>query len=125
MISDLGKNIQRIRTKRNISLNKLARKSSVSGSTISKIENGVTDDLKTNTVIKIAKALNVSLEELVNDESIKNTYEVQDIINQFKYDDILFEGKVLSEDEIRLIELNLEVALKNVQIYRTKKVSND
>lgn len=38
MISDLGKNIQRIRTKRNISLNKLARISSVSGSTISKVE---------------------------------------------------------------------------------------
>ncbi|NFH01586.1 helix-turn-helix transcriptional regulator [Clostridium botulinum] len=79
MISDLGKNIQRIRTERNISLNELARKSSVSASTISKVENGVTDDLKTNTAIKIAKALNVSLEELVSNTSIENTYEVQEV----------------------------------------------
>ncbi|MBY6838760.1 helix-turn-helix domain-containing protein [Clostridium botulinum] len=120
MISDLGKNIQRIRTERNISLNKLARKSFVSASTISKVENGITDDLKTNTVTKIAKALNVSLEELVNDESIKNTYEVQDIINQFKYNNVLFEEKLLTKDEIKLIELNLETALKSIQLYRTK-----
>ena len=120
MISDLGKNIQRIRTERNISLNELARKSSVSASTISKVENGITDDLKTNTIIKIAKALNVSLEELVINTPIKNTYEVQDIINQFKYNDVLFEGKLLTKDEIKLIELNLETALKSVQIYRFK-----
>ncbi|MBN1076035.1 XRE family transcriptional regulator [Clostridium botulinum] len=120
MISDLGKNIQRIRTERNISLNGLARKSSVSGSTISKVENGVTDDLKTNTVTKIAKALNVNLEELVTNTPINKTYDIQDIINQFKYNNVLFEEKVLSEDEIRLIELNLEVALKSVELYRMK-----
>ncbi|OSA95734.1 UNVERIFIED_ORG: hypothetical protein B2H93_04750 [Clostridium botulinum] len=121
MISKLGKNIRKLRTARNISLNELARKSSISPSTISKIETGETDDLKVNTVIKVANALNISLDELVTNTPIKNTYDISDIINQLKYNDITFKAKVLSEDELKLIELNLEVALKSVQIYRIKQ----
>ncbi|HBJ1650399.1 TPA: helix-turn-helix transcriptional regulator [Clostridium botulinum] len=121
MISNLGKNIKKLRIERSISLNELARKSDISGSTISKIETGITDDLKTNTVIKIAKALNVSLEELVANPPIKNTYDISDVINQLKYNNITFNGRALSEDELKLMELNLEVALKSIQLYRTKQ----
>lgn len=63
----LGKNIKRIRQKRNLTQDKLARLADIPYTTITKIETGVIKQPSVLAVAKIAKALGVSLDELVED----------------------------------------------------------
>ncbi len=58
------KRLRQIRQARNLSLRDLERLSGVDYSSISKIETGDVEP-RLNTIIKIAKALNISLDELV------------------------------------------------------------
>lgn len=58
------KRLRQIRHARNLSLRELGRLSGVDYSSISKIETGDVEP-RLNTIIKIAKALNISLDELV------------------------------------------------------------
>ncbi|NFT08738.1 helix-turn-helix domain-containing protein [Clostridium botulinum] len=121
MVSILGQNIKRIRINRGIKTTQLSKRAKVGISTISQIESGSRQSLKSDTLNKIAEALNVSVEDLMHDKTDKKkSYDINYIINEMKENDITFEGKSLSKDEIKLIELNLEVALKSVQLYRLK-----
>ena len=61
----LGKNIKKIRKKRNLTQDKLARLSDIPYTSITKIETGVIKSPSIQTVAKIAKALNISLDELM------------------------------------------------------------
>ena len=63
----LGKNIKRIRQKRNLTQDKLARLADIPYTTITKIVTGVIKQPSVLAVAKIAKALEVSLDELVED----------------------------------------------------------
>ena len=63
----LGKNIKRIRQRRNLTQDKLARLADIPYTTITKIETGVIKQPSVLAVAKIAKALGVSLDELVED----------------------------------------------------------
>jgi putative transcriptional regulator len=61
----LGKNIKKIRQEKGFSQEKLARMTDISLNTLTKIESGFTAQPSINTVFKIAKALEISLDELV------------------------------------------------------------
>ena len=121
MVSILGQNIKRIRINRGIKTTQLSKRAKVGISTISQIESGSRQSLKSDTLNKIAEALNVSVEDLMRDKTNKKkSYDISCFFNKIKENEITFEGKSLTEDEIKLIELSLEVALKSVRIYRLK-----
>lgn len=61
----MGKNLRVERAKLNITQEELSRMSGVNRPTISLIENDKMRDLKLNTVIKLAKALNITVSELI------------------------------------------------------------
>ena len=59
------KNLSKIRKEKGWSQEKLAQKASISYNTLIKIERGGIENPKIETVIKLAKALDVSIDELV------------------------------------------------------------
>lgn len=61
----IGDNIKKLRAKLNLTQDDLARKSGVKYTTLSKVESGFVTKPTVQTVAKIAKALNVSIEELI------------------------------------------------------------
>ncbi len=63
-ISTIAKNIKKIRKKKGISQDKLSKLAEVAYNTIIKIESGAIQNPTIETVQKIAKALDVSLDEL-------------------------------------------------------------
>jgi len=63
-ISTIAKNIKKIRKKKGISQDKLSKLAEVAYNTIIKIESGAIQSRTIKTVQKIAKALDISLDEL-------------------------------------------------------------
>lgn len=61
----LGKKIKKLRTGFGLSQDELARQADVSYTTLTKIETGVIKKPSVYVVAKIAKALNISIEELI------------------------------------------------------------
>lgn len=61
----LAQNIRRLRIKKLLSQEKLARLADISNATLVKIETGVAKEPTITTVIKIADALGISIDELV------------------------------------------------------------
>jgi len=66
----LADNIKRLRKKKGLTQEKLARLADIANNTLVKIEMGMAKEPTITTVAKIAKALNVSIDELV--EGVKN-----------------------------------------------------
>ncbi|KKT22510.1 hypothetical protein A2108_03130 [Candidatus Wolfebacteria bacterium GWA1_42_9] len=64
-ISTIAKNIRKHRKERGLSQDKLSRLADISHATIIKIESGGIQSPTIGTVQKIAKALGVSIEELI------------------------------------------------------------
>jgi len=65
----LAENIKRIRKKKGLSQEKLARLADISNNTLVKIEMGMAKEPTITTVRKIADALNISIDELVRGKS--------------------------------------------------------
>lgn len=63
-ISQIAKNIKKLRKKLGVSQDKLSKLANLSYNTIIKIESGAIQNPTIETVQKIAKALDVSLDEL-------------------------------------------------------------
>jgi transcriptional regulator with XRE-family HTH domain len=61
----LAKNIRKLRMKKGLSQEKLARLADISNNTLIKIEQGIAKEPTITTVTKIASALEVSIDELV------------------------------------------------------------
>ncbi|MBI4683916.1 MAG: helix-turn-helix transcriptional regulator [Nitrospirae bacterium] len=61
----LAQNIKKLRKKHKLSQEQLAQKAGITYSTLIKIESGANDNPTIKTLIKIADALDVSLDELV------------------------------------------------------------
>ena len=62
----LGENIKKIRKKKNLTQDKLARLADIPYTSITKIETGVIKNPSIQTAAKIARALGISLDELIN-----------------------------------------------------------
>lgn len=63
----LAENIKRLRKEQNLSQDQLARKADITYTTLAKIESGVNQNPTIKTLQGIAKAFDVTLDELVND----------------------------------------------------------
>jgi len=63
--SQISKNIKKIIKEKKISKSFLVMKTGLDYHTISKIENGATPDPRINTVIKLVRALKISLDDLI------------------------------------------------------------
>jgi len=63
-LSTIAKNIKKYRDKLGVSQDKLSKLAGVTLHTLTKIETGATPDPRIETVKKIAKALNVSIDNL-------------------------------------------------------------
>ncbi len=61
----LGENIKKVRKKKNLTQDKLARLADIPYTSITKIETGVIKSPSIQTAAKIAKALDISLDELM------------------------------------------------------------
>lgn len=63
----LGENIKKVRKKRKLTQDKLARVADIPYTTLTKIETSVIKRPSVQVVAKIAKALNVSVDELIRE----------------------------------------------------------
>ena len=61
----IAENLKKLRAKKGLSLEKIARLADLSLNTIVKIENGVNQNPTIETLTKIAKALEVGVDELI------------------------------------------------------------
>lgn len=61
----IGNNLRKLRKKKRFSQEKLARLADISLNTLTKIESGFAKKPTIQTVVKLAKALEVNIEELV------------------------------------------------------------
>ena len=64
-MATIGENIKRLRTKQGLSQDDLARKAELKYSTLAKIEGDFVTKPGVQMIAKIAKALNVSIEDLL------------------------------------------------------------
>ncbi|MDU4326726.1 MAG: helix-turn-helix transcriptional regulator [Clostridium celatum] len=104
-ISIVGQNIKRIRESRGLSAYKLAKLAQVGNTTISEIESGKRQNIKSDTLDKIAAALNVTTDDLLKVENSEE-YIVQDIEDALDF--------LLSSDELTLKGENLTLAEKDL-----------
>jgi len=64
--TNLAKNIKRLREKKSLSQEKLARLADVANNTIIKIQSGENQNPTLETLQKVAKALGVKVDDLIN-----------------------------------------------------------
>ena len=62
----IAENLKKLRAKKGLSLEKIARLADLSLNTIVKVENGVNTNPTIETLTKIAKALGVGIDDLLN-----------------------------------------------------------
>ena len=62
----IADNLKKLRAKKGLSLEKIARLADLSLNTIVKVENGVNQNPTIDTLTKIAKALEVGVDNLIN-----------------------------------------------------------
>ena len=65
-ISQIGKNIKKLRKQKGLSQDRLSKLADISYNTVIKLESGGIINPSIDTLQKLAKALNVSLDDLVN-----------------------------------------------------------
>jgi len=65
MSNNISDNLRKLRGKKGYSLEKIARLADLSLNTIVKVENGVNQNPTIETLIKIAKALEVGVDDLI------------------------------------------------------------
>jgi len=63
--SDIGEAIQKVRLDKGLTQEELARKADIPYTTLAKIESGMVSNPRMKTLQKIAKALEISIDELV------------------------------------------------------------
>lgn len=125
MISVLGQNIKQIRTSKDITQKELSRKANVSQSTITEIENGTRQNLRGDTLSKIASALLVTTNELLGLEEDRE-YEISDLLDVIdvvfaKDSNLELDKKVLSDVELNLIKMQLQASVKMIRFQRGNK----
>lgn len=67
----LAKNIKKLRARKGLSQEKLARLADISNNTLIKIEQGIARKPTITTIAKIASVLEISIDELVGENKIK------------------------------------------------------
>ncbi|WP_297420544.1 helix-turn-helix transcriptional regulator [Clostridium sp.] len=123
-ISVIGENIQKIRAMKGISAYEVAKRAGVGAATISEIESGKRQSLKSNTLEKIAAALGVSANDLMGDtETISfETDNIQDIINIIDYiQDPILDSSPMTKTEKKDLLNGIETILNSIRYKRLGK----
>lgn len=125
MVSLLGENIKKERLKAGLSMEKLSKAANVGISTISEIENGKRQSLRSETIEKIATSLNVSVNVLFGIRDVEEgsyiVSDLLDIINIILNDDeISIDGKVMTKNEKSEFISLTEMYINNVISKRSK-----
>lgn len=125
-ISDLGINIKRFREKKGWSLSKLKQESGVGYATLHDIENGKSQNLNSKNLEKVANALNVTIDNLLNIDILE--YTVTDIEETLKVilesDELKLDGNELDSYEKEELEEFFKLALNNIR-RRRRKYNNE
>jgi transcriptional regulator with XRE-family HTH domain len=123
-ISILGMNIKKIREEKGISAYKLCKLANVGGATISEIESGERQSLRSDSIKKIADALGVTTDDLFETEEGKE-YVVTDIEQTINLvlssDELVLDDKELTPIEKNQIEMAIQIALNNIRELRKNK----
>ncbi|KOA94263.1 helix-turn-helix domain-containing protein [Clostridium botulinum] len=124
MISILGQNIKQLRQEKGLSAYKLSKIAGIGTTTISEIENGKRQSLNSTTIEKIATALNITTDKLMNIEENKE-YIVTDIEQTFKVilssDELLLDDLELSENEKLQIKSALNATFAIIRFQRNRR----
>ncbi|KEI87698.1 helix-turn-helix transcriptional regulator [Clostridium botulinum] len=124
MISILGQNIKKIRTEKGLSAYKLSKLAKVGTTTISEIESGKRQSLNSTTIEKIANALNISTDKLMDVEENKE-YIVTDIEQTIKLiltsDELVLDDIKLSDNEKLQIESALNATFAMIRNQRNRR----
>ncbi|MGG7057559.1 helix-turn-helix domain-containing protein [Clostridium tertium] len=125
MISLLGMNIKKERLKANLSMEKLSKAAGVGISTISEIENGKRQSLRSETIEKIANTLKVPVNSLFGMEEIsEGSYVISDLLDAIKFllndDEISIDGQIMNENEKKEFLNLVNMYINNVVHERNK-----
>lgn len=123
MVSLLGENLKRIRTEKDLTATKLAELSGVGLSTISQIETGVRQSLRSETIQRLADALEVTANDLFN-ISDGEEYTVTDLSESIQLilsdDDVSIDGEKMSPQEKKQFIFGVEVLINTILANREK-----
>ena len=97
MSSFLGENIKKYRLNLGLSIKELSEKSGVCSSTISQIETGKRKSLRSESLEKVARALNLNVNDLLSID--EGSYEVSDLNEAIQF--------ILSDDEVSIDDIPL------------------
>lgn len=122
MSSFLGENIKKYRLNLELSIKDLSERSGVSSSTISQIENGKRKSLRSESLEKIAKALNINVNELLSID--EGSYEVSDLNEAIQFilsdDEVSIDSTPLSSDEKEKFMFAVQMAINTIRNNRRK-----
>lgn len=119
-ISTTGINIKYYRSKKKLSLDELSKKAGVGVSTISQVETGVRQALRSDTISKIAKALKVTTNDLLemqpSEEPLVSLADLDELIEVISEDeDVHIDGEVLTEREKEDLILGFKVVINLIR----------
>lgn len=121
-ISELGINIKKFRELKGWSISRLKQESGVGYATLHDIENGKSQNLNSTNLEKVAKALNVTTNELLGIEIIE--YTVTDLGETLetilKSDELELDGILLTEDEKEELMEFFKIGMNNIRRERSK-----
>lgn len=111
----LGENLKKLRNTAGFSISDLSKASGVGRSTISEIESGKAKNPKYDTLVKLASALNVSVETL-GEMEIEHEYMITDIEEAMnlilQQDNLMLNGEVLTDEAKIQLANSIKMALE-------------
>jgi len=114
-MSIIGENLKKLRTSRKLTIEQLSKQSNVGKSTISELETGKAKNPKTDTLLKIADALGVKLEDLTSME-VEKEYIITDIEDAMSLilsqENLMLNGEVLTSDAKIQLANSIKMALE-------------
>jgi transcriptional regulator with XRE-family HTH domain len=125
-ISELGLNIKKYREQKKWALNKLKQESGVGYATLHDIESGKSQNLNSNNLEKVAKALGVTTNELLGIDIIEHTVtDLEETLGYiFESDELEVDGILLDNNEKEELKEFFTIAINNIR-RRRKNNSED
>lgn len=122
-ISELGLNIKKFREQKGWSLSKLKQESGVGYATLHDIENGKSKKMNSKNLEKVAKALNITTNELLGIDVVE--YTVTDLEETLKIilqsDELEIDGVPVTENEKEELEDFFSLAVNSIKRRRKKE----
>ncbi len=116
-ISELGLNIKKYREQKKWSLSKLKQESGVGYATLHDIESGKSQNLNSNNLEKISRALGATTNELLGIDIIEHTVsDLEETIDAiFESDELEIDGLLLDDNEKEELKDFFAMAINNLR----------